>query len=272
MCRAGNPQPNKQSFTLLQRCIGKVWPVHPLLVLALLPVMPSSCFLNRGFTIWFHWASVIYLLTQSKFLEKCLVLIGTSVCLGWYSSIAYDYFQYGRLALILYDNSPPIMTEIMLDETTGQPNYGSMAAVSTMLLAHALDTLGHPLLTHYFWRRHRQTGGCLPTILTWPVVVSSWLFSRIWSILHTYYNFGRVQPYYVGYDVYVLPADHLDCWYPAYVAESLLFSFVVMWKLFGEPHQSSNANNKLRTNGNEYETKPRLLLSQSTVSVSSSVD
>mmetsp|Transcript_13759 Transcript_13759/g.14873 ORF Transcript_13759/g.14873 Transcript_13759/m.14873 type:complete len:234 (-) Transcript_13759:32-733(-) len=68
-------------------------------------------------------------------------------------------------------------------------------------------------------------------ICTWPVIGSAFLYSRIWSVVHTYYNFGLkgIGLYYIGYDVYVM--DTLDSWYPAYVAETCLFTSLVVWKL-----------------------------------------
>ena len=53
-----------------------------------------------------------------------------------------------------------------------------------------------------------------------------------WSVIHTYYNFGTPLPFYVGHDVYTV--DSLDSWYPAYIAEAVVYLSVVVWKILLE--------------------------------------
>jgi hypothetical protein len=123
-----------------------------------------------------------------------------------------------------------------------------------LTIIHIFDLLGHPLLTYYFWRRYNNNSNSnnftttIPTpppdngdnnnnksihivdeICTWPVLISAYLFSRAWSIVHTYHNFGYFGLFYVGFDVYII--DSLDMWYPAYIAETIVYSSLVLRKL-----------------------------------------
>jgi hypothetical protein len=138
-----------------ENLLGKVWPLPPLAALSLLlSLLPTYFYLNRGFTQWFFWVSILYLLTQSKFLQKFQVLIGTSICLGWYASLTYEYFQHGRFMDVLYKNMPEAMTNNMLlmedNQDGGQLllssvlDYQSTRSLLTMMLAHILKFWGIP--------------------------------------------------------------------------------------------------------------------------------
>jgi hypothetical protein len=262
MCQAST-QKSKNGTSLASTLIGKVWPLHPAVALGILSLFPSYCFINRGFTQWFHWASFIYLLTQSKFLQKFQVLAGISICLGWYSSLAVDYFKYGRSWVALYKNMPPAMTDIMLDKSTGQLNYDSTSSLLTMLLSHVLDVLAHILLTYYFWRKHRQHGGTFRGLCTWPAILLSYLFSRCWGMTQVYYNTGKLGLFYIGHNVYVM--DSLDIWYAAYIAETVFYLSVILWKIFAEESRSASTTAKL-TKDDECLNKPNLIFSESSVS------
>ena len=153
---------------------AQIWPVPPYVALAMLSFLPTSCYLNRGFTIWFHWMSVFYLLTQSKFIKKFQILIGTSICLGWYAALSYEYFYHGRFMDALHKNMPKVMVNVMVKD--GILDFESMDSLMMMGLSHILDMLGHPLLTYYFWRRHKMDGGKLSDVLSWPVIVSTYMY------------------------------------------------------------------------------------------------
>lgn len=243
--------------------------IPPLLVIALIPLLPTWCYINRGFTQWFHWVAVLYLLSRWPFLERFQVITGISICLGWYSALGYAAVYYGQFCLILYQNMPSSIKDSIFHEETGQIQYGSTSAQSMMALSHVLDLIGHPLLTYYFWRRHKQTGGTAADIfMSWPVIVSSYLYSRLWGMTHLLYNFGRPGIFYIGYDIYIM--QHLDCWIPAYVAESVFYALVVCYKLFG----GSSSDGKLvkATRPSKYDSTPKLAYSESGVSRSSSTE
>jgi hypothetical protein len=200
---SGNNLPTAQHNNNASWFFRKVYPLPPLLAVSLLPLVPSYFFLNRGFTQWFHWMAVLYFLCQSKFLEKFQILAGTSICLGWYASMVYEYLYHDRFMHALYNNMPPAMTNIMWiinDDNDNdhhnprQLDFTSTHSLLMMALSHALDLLGHPLLTYYFWRKHSKGGGgTLKQVLSWPVIVSTYLFSRCWSMTHTYYNFQGLE-------------------------------------------------------------------------------
>lgn len=262
--------------------LGSIWPLSPITALVLLAsVLPSYCFLNRGFTQWFHWVAVYYLLTQWQFLERFLILCGLSVCLGWYASLIYEYVQHDRFCHPLYKNMPSMLMQyywipVDVNIDTFQrvvPLHGldfeSATALVAMVAAHLLDFVAHPLLTYYFWRRHStRKGGSIKQVLTWPVIVSSYLYSRLWSLTHTKYNTGSFGLWYIGFDIYEM--DCLDSWYPAYIAESCIYAMAVIWKLwetFVAPSRGTLSKSSARVM--TFETKPNLLLSESCVSIDS---
>mmetsp|Transcript_27336 Transcript_27336/g.60225 ORF Transcript_27336/g.60225 Transcript_27336/m.60225 type:complete len:277 (-) Transcript_27336:2774-3604(-) len=253
----GNPASKSEERSSI---FQKVYPLHPSVALGVMAttfaIFPSSLYVNRGFTVWFHWASVFYLLTQSKFMNKFLILSGISICLGWYACLMYEYVVHDRFFDALYKNMPSSLTKYMLlddDARTSATNNalnatasvnGTLDFLSTysllaMFVSHILDFLGHPLLTYYFWWKYnskndsetnpKQNIENNETIFTWPVIVTAYCSSRIWSLFHTYYNFGFFAWFYVGFDVYVM--DDLDSWYPPYAMETLLYSSLVIWKV-----------------------------------------
>jgi hypothetical protein len=260
MCKLSNSPPSKTKGLL-----GNVqfWPLPSFLAVGVLCyLIPPGQWLNRGFTHWFHLVSFLYFLTHSKFIEKFQALIGTSICLGWYASIIYDYLAYGNIFAILYRNMPTALTEIMVEE--GKVNYESWESTSTMVLSHVLDFLGHPVLTYYFWCQYKKRGGTIVNLLSWDVVAATWLFSRSWSLTHSCYNFGKPHMFYMGYDVYVIDEGTLDLWYPAYVVESLVYSSIILWKL--SSFSSSGTGKTISEKENTYDRKPSLRYSESSVS------
>ena len=210
---------------------GKVSPLHPsLAALAMACVLPTGAYLNRGFTVWFHLASILQLLTQSSFLTKILALNGTSICFGWYASLAFEFVWHGRWCHALYKNMPAVLVDQMVpDATTGQLDFESTNSLLAMGACHVLDFLGHPLLAYYFWNKSRNFCNNNGISLEWSVILASYCFSRSWSLVHTYHNFGKPSLFYFGFDVYVI--DSLDAWYPAYILESLFYFTVLVWKL-----------------------------------------
>lgn len=242
---------------------GKCWPLPTFVAVGVLCfLIPPAQWLNRGFTHWFHLVSFLYFLTHSQFIEKFQALIGTSICLGWYASILYDYFAYGNFFAILYRNMPAAMTQIMVKE--GVVDRESWESVSAMALSHVLDCLGHPVLTYYFWCQVRKSCGNVANLLSWDIVAATWLFSRAWSLTHSYHNFGKPHLFYMGYDVYVIDHGTLDLWYPAYITESLIYASITLWKLssFSPPGKAKSSLESEKG----YEKQPSLRYSESSVS------
>jgi hypothetical protein len=256
----------------------KYWPLHPLAVLALFPLLPTEFYLNRGYTQWFHWTAVVYLLTGSTFLRRFLVVQGTGVTLGWYSALANDLYWNGKFCHVLYKNMPDIMTNVMLDSRT-KVLLQSWEALSVMGVSHILDTLAHPLLTLYVWRLHCRSGGSLRDLFSWNIIVSTYALSRLWSLTHTLYNFGTPGwgLYYFGSDIYIL--DDLESWMSAYVAEGLFYVAIVLYKKFWEQPSTvmSSATTTTTTASKAkggsvdvvIDTKPSLMPSDSGVSIQS---
>lgn len=242
-----------------------LWPLPiPVGIAVLCYLIPPVNWINRGFTHWFHLVSFLYALTQSEFIEKFQALIGTSICIGWYTAISYDWYKYNNFFAILYWNMPSSLTNIMVQD--GVVNYETWESIGTMVLSHVLDTLAHPLLAYYFWRKHTEKGGTVKSLLSWDVVVSTWIFSRMWSWSHSYHNHGKVHMYYFGYDVYNITEGTLDLWYPAYVTESILYFGITCWKLSNLWTSPSPKNNKLSKEESSYGRQPSLRYSESSMS------
>mmetsp|Transcript_11089 Transcript_11089/g.18500 ORF Transcript_11089/g.18500 Transcript_11089/m.18500 type:complete len:264 (-) Transcript_11089:1066-1857(-) len=212
---------------------NKLYPVHPLALVAALPLLPTSTYINRGYTVWFHLVSVAYVLTRLPFLRKFLILQGTGITLGWYAAIYNDLHLHGRFCHILYMNMPTVMKVVMVD-LDGGIKYSS-DSMMMMALSHALDTILHPGLVYLFWRSHIASGGTLKSIFAWDVIVATYVFSRLWSIVHTFANDGVVGLWYCGYDVYHI--NDLDSWLPAYVAESIFYAGIVIYKVLERRRQ-----------------------------------
>ena len=92
----------------------KIWPLPTPLVLAMLPFLPQSLYLNRGYTVWFHLTSFVYFFTRSSFIRKVLILQGLGICLGWYAAIAHDWYVEGTFCNPLYRNMPQVMVSYMV--------------------------------------------------------------------------------------------------------------------------------------------------------------
>jgi hypothetical protein len=238
------------------------WPLPLPLVLALLPLLPTECFLNRGYTQWFHWTAVIYFFTRTEFLRKFCVIQGAGVCVGWYVALLHEYAVHGRAADVLYQNMPTQMTSVMAKQQHDNDDddalrYSNQAVCMMMMLSHLLDLMAHPVLTFTFWRIHYRaytiknapltlatatpaaTDGAWRAwrdVCTWPVLGSTFLLSRVWSVTQSYYNFGQPALYYFGFDVYVI--DSLDVWLPAYAAEGVLYLIIVLYKLLVEENSA----------------------------------
>jgi hypothetical protein len=274
LSRSNDDNDNNEAQPKAEESKYKYWPLHPLAVLALFPLLPTEFYLNRGYTQWFHWTAVVYLLTGSAFLRRFLVVQGTGVTLGWYSALANDLYWNGKFCHVLYKNMPIVMTNVMLDSQT-KVLLQSWEALSVMGVSHLLDTLAHPLLTLYMWRLHCRSGGSLRDLFSWNVVVSTFALSRLWSLTHTMYNFGTSGwgLYYFGSDVYIL--DDLESWISAYVAEGLFYVAIVLYKIFWE--QSTTVMSTTTATVSEAkglvdvvnDTKPSLMSSESGVSIQS---
>jgi hypothetical protein len=267
------PKPEESAY--------KYWPLHPLAVLALLPLLPTEFYLNRGYTQWFHWTAVAYLLTGSVFLRRFLVTQGTGITLGWYSAIANDWYWNGKFCHVLYLNMPSTMTNVMLDSTaeTSVLLLDSWQSFAVMGASHLLDTLGHPLLTLYFYRLHCHAGGSLRDLLSWNIVVSTYMLSRLWSLTHTLYNYGTTGwggIFYVGHDIYIM--EDLNSWMAAYVAEGLFYIAIVLYKIIWEDRPTTAMSTATKTTATSKATglvdvvkdiKPSLVPSDSGVSMES---
>merc|ERR1712157_656695 len=92
------------------------WPVNPILLILIIPLLPSWLYLNRGYTIWFHNISLAYLLTMNESLRRFLIVQGTGISLGWWAALVYDFYVHGRYAHILYMNMPGIIKQAMVNE------------------------------------------------------------------------------------------------------------------------------------------------------------
>lgn len=140
------------------------------------------------------------------------------------------------------------MLEYMVIEEAGLGEGGSYSILNTRssyvmkMASHVLDTAGHPGLLYLFWRLHSNSnnnvnaagevgnGGTVRDILTWPVIVFAWHLSRLWSMVHNYYNTGELKIWYFGHDVYFF--SNLDAYLIAYIAEGACFLVAIACRLY----------------------------------------
>lgn len=264
--------------TLPSKVVGGSWwrpgPVHPLVIVAMMPLCPTWFFLNRGFTQWFHWGIIFHLMTgRTDYTRRFLVLIGCGVCAGWYSAVVFEYFAYGRLCELLYNNMPHSMKAVML--TNGHLASGGIItdtapALANLAATHIIDFLAHPYLAHVVWKMHTSRGGTLKSLLTWDVVVPAYIWTRVYSIVHMYYNNGYVDGlYYYGYDVYNI--DNLESYTAAYLGEALFYVAAVVYMVYCKTGTGESLSPKQLSNlCVEDRQKPKLVQSESCFSTSSS--
>ena len=286
MCQAFKK--SDKSHNTASLLLGKVWPLPPLVVMAMIPLLPQSYYLNRGYTKWFHIMSVAYFLTRSTFLRKVLVLQGIGICVGWYSVIPFDWFVDGTFCHVLYRSMPRLMLQHMVQDLPcddgGECEYVILNTFTSILmkgLSHVLDIIAHPGLAYLFYRLHRRCGGTLRDIFAWPVIVVAWHVSRAWSVVHSYHNDGILAFWYYGYDVYKL--TNLDSYLVSYIAEGVCFSVAILcriyWDYFEQSLPMSSKKNVVDQNiismeeEDEFEdSPPHLVHSPSSVSTANMSD
>jgi hypothetical protein len=122
-----------------------------------------------------------------------------------------------------------IVKQIVVQNEEGYEILNTNKAWMYKFLSHVLDTLGHPVIVYLFWRIHKNYGETWKNVLSWPVIILAWHTSRLWSMVHSYYNKGTWGFWYFGHDVYVL--NDTSVYLTAYVAEGLCFGLAVVWKL-----------------------------------------
>lgn len=232
---------------------SQFWPLSPWLVLCLLPLMPTELFLNRGYTVWFNWGVLAFFLTRNGILCQFLVVQGTSVCLGWYSSLAMEFMLQGTFFHLLYSNTPHVLREILVD---GDVMVVTWKAILLRAVVHFFDLVAHPLLTMWCWRKLESRQFALSSI------VASYGCSRLWSLLHSSYNQGSFSFHYVGHDIYNV--NDLRLWYPAYIAEYLWHGFL-LFEVYNRSTQSSG-----KASSADQDSRPPVLIqSESGLSVES---
>jgi len=165
----------------------------------------------------------------------------------------------------------------MIKETESESSYiilNTYTAMAMKILTHILDTVGHPGLAYLFYRLHcsefrtndDNNSSVWRDILSWEVIVTSWHLSRLWSMVHTYYNFGEVKLWYYGHDIYKL--NNLNAYFIAYVAEGICFVVAILYRL----HWDRDDDKKNRCIENIVSVKdkpPKLVHSESAVSTTS---
>mmetsp|Transcript_14769 Transcript_14769/g.23188 ORF Transcript_14769/g.23188 Transcript_14769/m.23188 type:complete len:205 (-) Transcript_14769:99-713(-) len=142
-----------------------------------------------------------------------------------------------------------VIEEAALGEGGSYSMLTARSSYAMRMASHAVDTAGHPGLLYLFWRLHSNSnsksnsnddtndaaggagsGGTARDVLTWPVIVFAWNFSRLWSAVHSYYNTGELKIWYFGHDVYLL--SNLDAYLFAYAAEGACFVAAIAFRLY----------------------------------------
>ncbi len=204
------------------------WPIHPVCILVIAPFLPSWLYLNRGYTVWYNLTALVYVLTNIESIRRFVIVQGIGVCAGWYAAMVNDVISHGRFAHILYMNMPPSMKTAMVGES-GDVFY-TYNSLGYMAISHILDTFLHPGIAYLLYKGHIRAGGTVEEIFTWKILFSTYLLSRLWSLVHTIYHEEKIGAWYFGYDVYHL--NDLDGWMVAYSAEAAAYLFVILYKIF----------------------------------------
>lgn len=210
-----------------QKIASLAWPIHPLFFVAIAPFLPTRFYLNRGYTVWYHYITLIYLLTKREFLREFLILQGTVITLGWYAALMNDYYLHGRFGHILYMNMPSFMKYLMVDGT-GHVFYTNKS-MACMVISHVLDFFFHPGIVYFLLKGHYSSGKRFEHIIQGNTMIAVFCVSRLWSMVHTYHNEKVMRGWYFGYDVYHI--NDLDSWLPAYIAEAIFLSILLICKM-----------------------------------------
>lgn len=131
----------------------------------------------------------IFLLAQSKFVQKFQILIGIDICLGQHVALAYECFYHGRFMDALHKNVPLSQVMKNLIVKHGNLDFNSWKSILVMILSHIIDGIGHPLIAYYFY------GGKLSGAFSWPVIISTCMHSRLQNIIHTFQHRRKVFPF-----------------------------------------------------------------------------
>jgi hypothetical protein len=144
----------------------------------------------------------------------------------------------------------------------------TFTAIIMKVLSHILDILAHPGLVYLLCKIHTQqyyyhttattttannNGSSkkdqetttnnnnnmmttlLQDVITWPVIITAWHMSRLWSIVHTYINNNNDNIngsflWYYGYHVYKI--NNLNSYLASYVAEGVCFVIVILYRMY----------------------------------------
>ena len=175
---------------------------------------------------------------------------------------------------------PESMMFYMIKEDESESSYiilNTYTAMAMKILSHILDTLGHPGLAYLFYRLHcnefrtnndDNSRSVWRDILSWEVITSAWYLSRLWSMVHSYNNFGSVKLWYYGFHVYKL--NNLNAYFIAYVVEGLCFVVAILYRLHWDRNDSDTEKNRCIENIVSVDDKPpKLVHSESAVSTTS---
>lgn len=220
--------PSSYVTTQGSRAFSSFFPLPLWFVFVCLPLLPSYCFIDRGYTQWFLWGAVVYGLTHHPRLPPFLAIQGLLINVGWYLTLALDYHVDGRLLHILFRNMPiSLLSDNIIDgpNVTGQEIvlHETLASSVCQLLCFLLDLAIHPLLCYYFWYQSYRSGKKFHDIASWTNIVAALVLSKTWSILHNWIHYDHtfVKLFYYGDHVYTVPANVDHLWTAAYVGEAL---------------------------------------------------
>lgn len=229
---------SKSYSELFSMMLRKVWPVPvPVMVVLFFYLFPPSDLLFGGYTRWYIRLSFSYFMTQNETLCKFLVVQGMLINLIWYAVAAYDYIvRGGAFGNILYRNCPGFRDYTLVEGSWGAPELQLVhTPFSYFLLAvcQILDLTVHLGSFYYFLCRCRQTMGyrCMDQIITWPILASTFLLARFWSLTRCWVYDNTFGTFYYGKHAYWLPPDSDVLWTVGYATEIAAFLAIVVWKI-----------------------------------------
>ena len=233
MCRLTAQSITTSSSTPTSAKSFSIWPLPVWLVVSIVPLLPSYCFLNRGYTQWCHWVFLAYCLTHSKALCQFICIQSLLINVGWYCTLFTDYYYNGRVGDILFRNMPTILSQYILeasDNISGQDValQTTLESYLAQIVAFGFDLLLHPLLCYYVWSTcFFKRSMSVAAICSWQMLGAAVVLSRIWSLVHCYHHYQTFDVYYYGPHVYKVPPVYNHLWTAAYVGEAVTVMLLV---------------------------------------------
>ena len=152
-------------------------------------------------------------------MKRMVTVMGLTVCLGWYSSLLYEYIAHGRVFNILYENASVLFSFEVTEECD------SKCVILKKVITNGADFIAHPLPLVFLLRSNPAIE--LAKFNDLGSTIAAFILSRSWSLFHNIYNLGFEKHSWLWYcDRHVYQLTHLEGWMYAYAAETAAFVYL----------------------------------------------